>query len=78
MGLNLKGGAGLTWGTPVQAVSSPAAAASQAPAVAAFGAGATVPVGGVGMGNSTSGNMAVWLGVAALAGLLLIRHSLPK
>jgi hypothetical protein len=30
------------------------------------------------MGNSTSGNMAVWLGVAALAGLLLIRHSLPK
>jgi hypothetical protein len=54
------------------AVVNPAGVA--APAIMAYGPSATaVPVNG-----TSSGQVAVYIGVAALLGLLLIRKSLPK
>jgi hypothetical protein len=46
----------------------------QSPAVMAYGPTVT----GVPVSGTSSGQVAVYIGIAALAGLLLIRHSLPK
>lgn len=74
--VNLGGGASVKSNAPAGwtsgAVTNPAGVSS--PAVMAYGPTTTaVPVSG-----TSSGQVAVYIGIAALVGLLLIRKSLPR
>jgi hypothetical protein len=73
--VNLGGGGSVKSNAPAGYTSGAAVnpAGVQSPAVVAYGPTTTaVPVSG-----TSSGQVAVYIGVAALLGLLLIRHSLP-
>lgn len=76
-GLNLKQGGGL--GSMFVAAAPMVTPTTTAAAVASYGPGAGVVVdNGPGVIGTNPGQLAVYAGIAALAGLLLIRHSLPK